>query len=316
MAFNQNRRFGGGSNVTPMRGQGPARAGGGGQASHGGSEGQSGKKWTSVTSFYDAWHSALEPQVVTEFFKTGLALKLSPVFPDRAGPDNSEAGKPKYDHEAAIMVVLNIQDSIMFRHQLEAFLNGSLSTVDITRGGVNGPVKRILLTKAEDYYDASHPAYQDHAGGLAFSIEQEATDREVARSTVFISRPSEILLADGEEPIRFFPELQALLAVVDSYINNCARVDFGSVRLLENINSGSSEGPRQASASTTAQPVRRSGPNAGATANRGPAPRTEVSDDDIGDALGGGAPRAGASSTQSSQPELDDVLAGDGIPNF
>ena len=107
------------------------------------------------------------------------------------------------------------------------------------------------------------------------------------------------------EPVAFYPELQALLAAMDSFITNCARVDFSSCRLLEQRGGGEERpaGP------TATMPTRRTG-GLGAPAPRGTATEgssgpartggvtqtNSVSDGDIDAALGGG------------EANLDDVL--------
>ena len=112
---NQRRFNAGGAPASPSAR--PPRDGG-----DGGGEKKS--KWTTVGCFYDPWHASLEPQVLTEWFKTGLGLKVAPVFPDRAGSEPGAAGTPKYDHDSAVMLLLKLEEVLTFRYQLAAFLSG------------------------------------------------------------------------------------------------------------------------------------------------------------------------------------------------
>ena len=267
--------------------------------------------WTTVTALYDPYHSSMEPQIVSEFYRTAFCIKLAPVFAERRGPDDGGSGK-KYDHDNAAMIVLDLNEVIVFRHQLDSFINGQLTEVVLPRL----ETKRLILAPAEQYYDASHPEYSVHANGLVLEIAEDASDRSDAKSVVFISQQKTVQLqdfADEErtvpaEPVAFYPELQALLAAMDSFITNCARVDFSSCRLLEQRGGGEERpaGP------TATMPTRRTGglgapaprgtATEGSAASSGPA-RTggvtqtnSVSDGDIDAALGGG------------EANLDDVL--------
>ena len=267
--------------------------------------------WTTVTSLYDPYHSSMEPQIVSEFYRTAFCIKLAPVFAERRGPDDGGSGK-KYDHDSAAMIVLDLTEVIVFRHQLDSFINGQLAEVVLPRL----ETKRLILAPAEQYYDPSHPEYSVHANGLVLEIAEDASDRSDAKSVVFISQQKTVQLqdfADEErtvpaEPVAFYPELQALLAAMDSFITNCARVDFSACRLLEQRGGGQE---RQAGP-TAPMPTRRTGglgapaPRGGATegaAASGPT-RTgggvtqtnAVTDGDIDAALGGG------------DAALDDVL--------
>jgi hypothetical protein len=211
------------------------------------------------------------------------------------------------------MVVLDLNEAIVLKAQLEAFIGDDLAEVVIPRL----ETKRLVLTHAETYYDAAHPDSAIHANGLAVSIEEDPTDKSDGSNVVFISHQQAVLLADWEDvdktipatPVAFYPEMQALLAVIDSYIQGCARVDFGSVRLLEQ--GGSRE--EKPAGPTASMPTRRSG-GLGAPASRpvgrvtnaptgGVSQSSDVSDADLGAALDGGTTAA-----------LDDVL-GD-VPKF
>jgi hypothetical protein len=275
--------------------QGPGRGGDGGKPK---------SVWTTAATLYDPWHSCLEVQIVAEFYRTALCIKLAPVFAERRGPDDGGTGK-KYNHEASSMVVLDLNEAIVLKAQLESFIGGLLAEVVIPRL----ETKRLVLTHAETYYDAAHPDYAAHANGLAISIEEDATDKSDGSNVVFISRQQAVVLEDGTDPVAFFSEMQALLAVIDSYIQGCARVDFGSVRLLEQ--GGSRE--EKPAGPTASMPTRRSG-GLGAPASRpvggaanapagGVSQSSDVSDADLGAALDGGTTAA-----------LDDVL-GD-VPKF
>jgi hypothetical protein len=59
--------------------------------------------WTTVTALYDPYHSSMEPQIVSEFYRTAFCIKLAPVFAERRGPDDGGSGK-KYDHDNAAMI--------------------------------------------------------------------------------------------------------------------------------------------------------------------------------------------------------------------
>ena len=199
---------------------------------------------------YDPYHSSLEVQVVADLYRTSLGLKLSPVFAERRGPDDGQQGR-KYDHDSSALVVLDLSEVVVFREQLGAFISGQLAEVILPRA----ETKRLVLAAADTYFEPNHPEFKIHQGGLAVSIEEDANEKSDGRSIVFISRQHTVQLVDGGEPTLFFPELQALLAVVDSFIGNCARVDFASVRLLERAGGGEERpaGP------PAPQPVRRSG---------------------------------------------------------
>ena len=295
--------FGGGNRGVST----PSRAA---QAPQSGGTGRGDKprsSWTTAATQYDPYHSCMEVQIVSEWYRTALCIKLAPVFAERRGPDDGGTGK-KYDHDSSAMVVLDLNEALVFRHQLEAFINGQLTEVLLSRQ----ETKRLILTAATTYYDASHPEFNVHANGLALAIEEDPTGNNDGKNVVFISRQQSIQLADEGEAIAFFPELQALLAVVDSYIANCARVDFGSVRLLDQ-----GRAAEERPAGPPAQmPTRRTGglsapasrPAPGATASAQPAADGSVqsgaaSDDDINAALDGATTDA-----------LNDVL-GD-VPRF
>jgi len=265
--------------------------------------------WTTAAALYDPYHSSLEAQVVTEFYRSGFGMKLAPVYAERRGPDDGATGR-KYNHDAAAVVVLDLGECIVFRAQLEAFINGQLTEVVIPRGDT----KRIVLCPATAYYDESHPEFAEHANGLALSVEQDASDNQEGSNVVFVSRQQAVKLSDTEDEVAFFPELQALLAVIDSFIQGVARLDFSSMRLLDR---GAASSEDRAPASTAPQPARRTGglggaasTPAGGTPARGTAVRTAttstgsvsptVSDDDLDGALGGGDTSADAA--------LDDVL--------
>ncbi len=262
--------------------------------------------WTTAATLYDPYHSCMEVQIVSEWYRTALCVKLAPVFAERRGPDDGGTGK-KYDHDGSAMVVLDLNEAIVFRHQLEAFINGQLAEVLLPRL----ETKRLILTPAATYYDASHPEYAAHANGMALAIEEDPTDKSDGKNVVFISRSQSVSLADGADPVLFFPELQALLAVVDSYIQNCARVDFGSVRLLDQ-----KQAEERPAGPTATMPTRRTGglgapasrPAGGQPAATAQAGVTEgaVSEADIGAALDANA--------DANADALNDVL-GD-IPRF
>ena len=301
MAFGSSSRrsgFGGSSNSRgPSAPQRPAAS-----APSGGRGGDKPRStWTTAVSLYDPYHSAMEAQIVSDFYRTSFCIKLAPVFAERRGPDDGGTGK-KYDHDNSAMVVLDLNEAIVFRHQLNAFINGQLTEVILPRL----ETKRLILAPAEQYYEPGHPESAAHANGLVLEIAEDATDRTDAKSVVFISRQQAVTLcnrpdATPEEcaPVGFYPELEALLAVIDSYIGNCARVDFGSCRLLDQ-RSGGEERP---AGPTAPMPTRRSGglgaPTSRPAASTQPgavAQSTAVSDGDIDAALGGG------------DATLDDVL--------
>ena len=261
--------------------------------------------WTTAATLYDPYHSCMEVQIVSEWYRTALCIKLAPVFAERRGPDDGGTGK-KYNHDGSSMVVLDLNEAIVFKAQLEAFIAGQLVEVVVPRL----ETKRLVLAAAEIYYEQGHPEYAVHANGLGLSIEDDGSDKTEASNVVFISHQQAVTLQDGEDPVAFFPELQALLAVVDSYIQNCARVDFGSCRLLDNRG----EKEERPAGPTAPMPTRRSGglsapasrPAAAGAAAASSAPATQagdVSEADIGAALDGATTDA-----------LNDVL-GD-VPKF
>ena len=266
--------------------------------------------WTSIASLYDPYHSAMEPQVVADFYRTSLAIKLSPVFADRRGPDEGQAGAgKKYDHENQFIIVLDLQQIVVFKYQLEAFLMGALSEFVIERGDGS---KRLVLCPATALYDATHPEYSLHANGMALIIEQDPDGKTNGGNCVFVSRQQAVVLADGAEPVAFYPELQALLAIVESIVSNCARVDFASTRLL---NFGGAAEERPAGPIAT-QPVRRSGGLAAPTAR--PAPTATMDPADNPEAGTAPAPARTAPVMQSgavSDMDLNAALGGD-TPQF
>lgn len=257
--------------------------------------------WTTATTLYDPYHSSMEVQVVAEFYRSALGLKIAPVFAERRGPDDSGSGR-KYNHDEAMLVVFDLAEAIVLRAQLQAFLDGDLAEVVVPRL----ETKRLLFTPAATYYDANHPEAAVHANGLAVSIEEDATDRADARNVVFICRPVFLQLKDGEPEVPIYSELQALMAVIDSYIGNVARVDFGSVRLLEQRENAPA-GP------SAAMPTRRTG-GLGAPAPRtGGGPTAAAAEGGQGGA-GAAAPAGGVTSSAASASDIDDVL--DDAPNF
>lgn len=271
-------------------------------AGRGGSGGDKPRSsWTTAATLYDPYHSCMEVQIVSEWYRTALCIKLAPVFAERRGPDDGGTGK-KYNHDGSGMVVLDLNEAIVFKAQLEAFIAGQLAEVILPRL----ETKRLVLAAAEIYYDNTHPEYSIHANGLALSIEDDGSDKTEANNVVFISHQQAVTLEDGADPVAFFPELQALLAVIDSYIQNCARVDFGSCRLLDNRG----EKEERPAGPTAPMPTRRSG-GLGAPASRPVAGQAaavtqqsgEVSEAEIGAAL-----------DNASTAALDDVL-GD-VPKF
>jgi len=321
MAFGQqNRRFAGGSNFG--RGgnnqSGPSRSGGQREPGNdNGGDRQKASKWGTICRLYDPWHSSMEPNLISEWIGTTFVIKLAPVFGEQRGPEN-EAGVPKYDHQNAATFAIKMDQLIVARLQLDAFMAGQMQTCEINTGA---PGKRIILCRAEEYYEEGHPEFAEHAGGMALSIEQDATERDDARSVVFISRPRTVDLGEGGT-VMLYPEFQVLLEAMNSTLANFARVDFNSCRLLEN----GSQGNSRPTGAVAPQPMRRGAAGPRTTAND-PGPRSEddygdgVSDDDINQASGSGvrraAPAGRAAPTQAaSRPSMDDVLGGDCIPSF
>lgn len=304
MAFGNSQRRSGFSGGNQNRGAGaPQRAASAPPQSSGrGGNDKPRSSWTTAATLYDPYHSCMEVQIVSEWYRTALCIKLAPVFAERRGPDDGGTGK-KYNHEGSSMVVLDLNEAIVFKAQLEAFIAGQLAEVILPRL----ETKRLVLAAAETYFEPSHPEYAVHANGLALSIEDDGSDKSDPSNVVFISHQQAVTLQDGEDPIAFFPELQALLAVIDSYIQNCARVDFGSCRLLDNRG----EKEERPAGPTAPMPTRRSGglsapasrPAAGAAAAATTTQAGEVSEAEIGAALDG-----------STTAALDDVL-GD-VPKF
>ena len=239
MAFGQGgaRRSSGGSfGGRSSGGNAPQRGGQGGGGGQGGAQERNRSVWHSALSLYDPFFSALDVIVVSDFYKSSLGLKLAPVFDDRRGNDDAGPGAgKKYDHDNTMSVVLELHELVCVRHQLESFINGQLSEFIIPRGDF----KRVVFGRAESYFDVNHPEHELHAGGLVMSVEEDATERLQARNMIFVSRPKEVILRDFEddgvtaaEPAWFYPEMMALLALVDSYIGNVARVDSAAVRYL------------------------------------------------------------------------------------
>lgn len=305
---NSSRRSGFGSQNRGMSSPGRPAASQPPQSSgRGGRDGDKPRSsWTTASTLYDPYHSCMEVQIVSEWYRTALCVKLAPVFAERRGPDDGGTGK-KYDHDNAAMVVLDLNEAIVFKAQLEAFVARQLSEIVVARL----ETKRMILCAAEVYYAPDHPEYAAHANGLALAIEEDPSEKSDGKNVVFISRQQAVTLCDREDaspeevaPVAFFPELQGLLAVIDSYIQNCARVDFGSVRLLENR--GQSE--ERPAGPVAPMPTRRTGglgaPTARPAATGAVRTSTSVSEDDLGAAL----------DSAVDSTNVDDVL-GD-IPKF
>jgi hypothetical protein len=230
-------------------------------------------KWTTAASLYDPWGGVIEVQVMTEFYRTGLALKLSPVFSERAGAEPGEG--QKYNYKDYLMIVLDLPETIRFRAQLEAFASRQLARVEFVREPTaKNPGKRLLLLPAEDYYGPDHPDYELNRNGLAVAIEQDMGEKTTEQQIAVICRPQELRLADDEEPFLYYPEIEAFKAIIASYVANCARVDFASVRLLENR--GGAETGRASGSSARPPPRRGLGAPQGAEQPESPAEATEV----------------------------------------
>jgi hypothetical protein len=278
-------------------------SGGGGRGGYGDKPKPS---WTTAVALYDEYHSSMEVQIVAETFRTAVAIKLAPVFAEAKGPSEAAKGQRKYNHDESAMVVLDLNEVIVLREQLNAFINGDLSEVMLARL----ETKRLLLLRAEAYYDNTHPEYQIHANGLALSIEEDPSDKSTGKVVVFISRQSAVVLADGAEPVAFYPEMQALLAVLDSYLANCARVDYASVRLLNNAaKEAAPVGP------TASMPMRRGGigaPVARGAASAAPAGSGgDAEQNDVSAPAGQVQQQAGA----VADVDLDAALGGE-VPKF
>jgi hypothetical protein len=267
--------------------------------------------WSTAAVFYDDYHSALSVDIVAEFFSGAkFAIKLSPVFGDRRGPSDGGTGK-KYNYDDSAVLVLDLGECILFREQLAAFISGQLTETTMSRES-----KRLVLARSESYYDPNHPEYEFHKEGLVVSVEQDATDKQDAKTIVFIGRPVYVQIQDGADNVIFYPEIQALQAVLESYLSNIARVDFASVRLLE----GSRGGEDRPSAPSAPQPTRRTGglsaspaaassaPSPAAGTMRAAAPRAgtsaTVTDADIGAALGGGGDGDALDAALDSAPKF------------
>lgn len=275
------------------------------KAARGGGQDKVKSVWSTAATMYDPYHSSLEVQVVAEYFRTALCIRLSPVFAERRGPDEAGGGR-KYNHDETSMVVLDLIELIVLKAQLDAFIAGELTEVVLPRL----ETKRLILALAETYYDESHPEYSVHANGLVLAIEEDASTRSDAKNVIFISHQQAVVLADGTEPVAFYPEIQALVVIIDSYLQNCARVDYASVRLIE----GGTTATAAAAGPSATMPVRREKGGL-APATRTPAAGTvagnvtqtsTITDDDISDALG--------ETRSSAGKNLDDVL-GD-VPDF
>jgi hypothetical protein len=199
--------------------------------------------------------------------------------------------------------------------QLEAYMTGTLTEVTVERGNSRGIGKRILLTKPEEFYGPDDEGFDLHKGSLVLTIEQDASDKEAARSVIFFSRPKPLILEDDGLPLEIFIEFETLRSALQSYIGNCARLDFGSIRLL-----GGSPGEERRGGVSAAMPVRRSGlagasvsqPSSDAPAIRGigaPRPSSPVRDTDIETALGGSPPEA-------SEKDLEAALGAENMRKF
>ena len=285
--------------------------------------------WTSITALYDSYHSSLDLQIVADLYKTSFCLKMAPVFSQRRGPDDGGSGK-KYDHENAAMVVLELPEAIRFARQLAAVIAGSLYEFTIARL----ETKRLVVSRAEVYYEEGTEDGAIHSGGIVFSIEEDASERGQGRNVVFISRPQLIKLADWEVPPTdenpdgvpaaeevYWPEAEAVMACVESFIQNVARVDFASTRLLNNISRRSEETndtaapmpTRRAGLGSGTAPVTRPAANVvrpNNTVTRSAATQTnDENDHSVSNDSTGNVP--GLDDASVSDSDLDDLLGGD-----
>ena len=311
MAFGNTRRSSGAgfASRAPQRPGGSAVGGGGNSSrpSAGNPHERPRNQWTTITTMYDPYHSSLEPTVVSEMYKTSFCIKLAPVFSQRVGPDDGGTGK-KYDHDNAVMVVFELSESIGILRQLHALLNGELYEFTVARL----ETKRVIFTRAEVYYDESHPDTAVHQGGIVIAIEEDPSDKNDGRSVVFISRPQFLKVRDWAEQTQaeidagtppqpaedevFYPELTALVASLESYVNNIARVDFSSQRLLANT-----ERAERSTDTAAPMPTRRGGGLAAPTGTRTGVtpPRPTAS-----------APAQSTSTGMMNEADIDGLLGG------
>jgi hypothetical protein len=254
---------------------------------------------------------------MAEFYRTGFGMKMSPVYAGMGGDAPTEAGTKKYNHDDAVIVMFGLEEAVPLLAQLEAFINGDLAgqglgeAVIIERNQGRGPAKRIILGRATDYYEPSHPDWALHEGALVFGIEQDADDKNTAKTATFFSRPKAVVLSDAEPGgVIYYPALQALKEALDSYIKNVARVDFASVRLLERERGAE----QRASGASAPQPQRLTGRGApgslAAAAAAAGGPARGISPP------APAAAAAGSSAGPVSDADLDSALSAAGSPGF
>jgi len=212
--------------------------------------------WTSVATIRDPWHSDCEIKIRASLYDAGVGFTLSPVLEAKRGQVGKGDGGQMYNHSAGIMFSVGLEQCLVMRHQLRAFLDGKLRTFELRRDQNDPPHRVIAFTQVDEFYDTSTEDGAVHTGGLAICIEQwdKGHQQGVGADTtiVFIDRPQYAKLTTDGEEVAFHAGIEAILATIESYVANCARVDFASTRLL--MDGGR---PQQASGPTAAQPVRR-----------------------------------------------------------
>jgi hypothetical protein len=239
-------------------------------------------QWSPVISVYDNWHASLTIDIISDYFSSKLAIKLSPVYQEKRGVDEAILGVKKYNYDDTIAMVFDLPEAITFRAQLNAFIEGELAEVTIERLDT----KRLFLLQSDVYYPEGDEEHEIHQNGLVIGIEEDATATKDGKAVIFISRQNVVSLKDGDDEYVFYPELQAVLAVIDSYINNIARVDYSSVRLLNQVSSED-----KPSGTSAPMPVKRTSSGMGAsnrtlTSNISTT-NGDVSSTEIDNALGG-----------------------------
>lgn len=213
--------------------------------------------WTPAVTIYDPWFSSVEFVVVSSQYASKLALRFAPVFANKAGPvDASSAGGQKYNREAQLTILLSLTEVIQLQLQLRAFMAGTLSEFVITR-----EKKTLSFFPSGLLFSEGTPEHAEHGNGLAISLEQQADERSAGGTITFISRATSVPLADPSDTSDGLSwmciEMMAATSVIDSFVANCARVDFAGVR--HQLQSSRTENS-QADTTTVPQPTRRNAP--------------------------------------------------------
>lgn len=204
---------------------------------------QNKKIWQTNCSFYSD-ESCLECMTIASWYRQTIGLKFTPAL-----ENTSNDGRRQYNHDASIFIVVNFSEAVTMIEQLEALRNGKIKHFELSRDN-RGDYKIIHFGVGSDF-DYSNP------NSLAVGIESYKEGSNQPDDMVsFEFAPIELDLGGKSKEI-FHPDYEALIAYLNSFINNIARVDFASIRLIESPMGGG----RQERAET--RPQRRFGGRSG-----------------------------------------------------